>query len=604
MSKYTIIDGSRILILPTLTSDTPSSVILEIADSMRYKVDSSLTNNNYINGLWEGINNYTGIDLSVDLKTLEPEPNYDNMSNVAKLVSSDVQEWPLDALLIAFKHLMEFHGVLKTNKLDRRFTVGKKTPSNPLTYDVCMLYKICLHFNVPTTRATTIEEMEEIARLCLTPRIELINMIVNKSRTPKWVPNESLVTTSYDSLFCDREVIYKMYKPTTHAEAVLMAKKIYNVNIYMADNPMQEYQHMMNVDSSKYEPRDNNMKTLMKRDPRWIDTNVNWMAPLLQYSNVKLREFATLEGFKRREDLKAPLESLNELSEKNHIYIGIHPYVDLNTTSTLIYQYAIEDVPSNDFVLTIGKTSEPKSLYLLTVSELGSFFESKGLFCLPHNPRYYFNDITISKLQTFCETNIQRIRYDSSQSLKDSPLLTLDRALKYINIQVEEVFTHIDKIKNLHETDKVLVESYLVGVMELAFYMRGWKIDGNDEYPLKTCQTQSMDDAIDSIELNYNTQHIKIYEMYNECVDELQDIIDGIYLMLKKDVDNKNIFVKSSSTEIGITLMERISIVKDNDNDNACIRLSSNYILYSVWFYMKECFDKEMFDVNDVDVIS
>ena len=57
--------------------------------------------------------------------------------------------------------------------------------------------------------------------------------------------------------------------------------------------------------------------------------------------------------------------------------------------------------------------------------------------------------------------------------------------------------------------------------------------------------------------------------------------------MVKTDVDGKTTFVQSSSSEIGKTVVDRLSIIRDNENDNSCIRLSSNYLLYSGWYYLK-----------------
>lgn len=612
VNEYELIEGSRATMLDQLTMDTPFQVISEVAESMGYKVDTSLTSDNYIEGLSDGINDYLSrsdkISISINSETLEPKNEENNLSKVAKLVNSDEHNWTIVTLNAAFRHLLSFFMTSKIH-VSRDFEVGRKTPENPELYDACILYRICSHLNIPTTRHMTMDTMATIIRLYKTPRAELVNRVMNMSHRETYKPNPGEIKKTYNSLFKNGPILpifLAKYRPVNNEEAIAFAKNRYSINLDRAFSPHDEYIHMtsyMTGPSDTYIPRDPNMKHLVFRDKSWIIGNSTWLPSTLSASShVKLREFVQEEGFTHSIDLKDPHTSLGDLGDKNHIYWGIHPYLELSKITTLIYRETVKTADDLRNIVTIGKTNNPETLYVTTLDELTSFFSSNSGFCLPDSPCYYFNDVTINKLVVYCDRYIENAQETGVRDY--AHVIALKTTISTIKQIENDVHIHTDKIRNLGDEDKALVEKYLIMMRDLAYYMRGWKVGGNTDVPLISDNTQSEETELSIIETNYSNQLMKIQEVYGSCVNELNDIIDGIFLMLKMDKDGKAVFIKSCSDDVGKTLQDRLMIISNNDDDNACIRLSSNYILYTVWYYYNECFDVSLFDIDDVSFIS
>ena len=66
--------------------------------------------------------------------------------------------------------------------------------------------------------------------------------------------------------------------------------------------------------------------------------------------------------------------------------------------------------------------------------------------------------------------------------------------------------------------------------------------------------------------------------------------------------DWKNEFVKCQATDQGLTIGDRITIVKngESDNINSCIRMTSNVLGASYCFYCKLFKIPEKFDIKDL----
>ena len=601
--------------------NTPILVIAEMAESMGYKVDPTLTSPNYIQGLLDGIENYQTrvhgrIEFILDKESKMPLQENDNLAKIAKFVNSDNHDWTLNALNQAFQHLVLFFQQTKT-RYEIDFKPGRKTPQCPMNYDACMLYKICLSRGLTTHRNMSLQDMSELIALYNTSKQDLIQMILKQKGRGiclPWDPQREVDSTSqtYRSFFQNgdiRTIFLNKYQPMDHSEAVVFAQIRFGINIFNALSPLDEYKHMSGqaIDSlgQNYHPQDLSMKKLLSRDPSWILPSPDkWISPLLKsYKPFKLRSLAQLEGYRESEDLIRPEESLGELSEKNHIYLGIHPFIRLDKIETLIFRDRIESVQdSEDILISLGKTAHPGDLSVLTLNELCDWFESEKSFCLPNNRYYYFNDVTVAKLCTMCETSMKEHRGRQQEIPKS--IWRMYGLISSIRQLESDVYDHIEKIKRLPADDQDSFKLYLSMIKDLAYYMRGWRVGGNEDAPLDSNQTQTDQGDFSEIEKNCSFQFLAIAEVYNNWSQEIRDLMDRIFLMVQKEKDGQSIYIKSNSQEVGRTLVEKLNIVKEDNNDNSCIRLSSNYILYTVWFYYKECFGEELFPMAKVSFIS
>ena len=58
-------------------------------------------------------------------------------------------------------------------------------------------------------------------------------------------------------------------------------------------------------------------------------------------------------------------------------------------------------------------------------------------------------------------------------------------------------------------------------------------------------------------------------------------------IMIKKKIDNKEIYICSANIDDGITILDKLKIVKKIDSPYSCIRTSSNKLLGTYIFFMK-----------------
>lgn len=602
------IEATRVFLIKEIDEDTPYRVILEIAESMGYKVDYIINYKKYIDCFIQVIEDYMNNPdrktLLVDLKTNHPVREPRNLADAAKLINSDDHYWDINSLNLAMNHLVTFD----PEKIDKDFKIGKKTPENPLNYDMSMLYKICKHYNLKTCRGSTIKDLGKMVKYRTYSYEQLVDRLMRGKNKRK---NETLDQLCYDFFQIDtRNLFIKRFLPMTDQEAITIILFEYGINIYYAKKPLKEYHHIKknfkNIES--YVPSDNRLLRIFNRDKRWIFSNEMWIPQLINsYSPMAIIKLAENEGFSD-EDLLDSKVSLLSLDTSTHIYLGIHPFYDKTNLETFtifnIENAEDQNIENGDYLLTIGKTKHPCTLFLTTITELINHFTSVKNFLIPGDvARYYFNATAITKLKNFCKKRIDFL-LENNEPILNEPVRILKNLIDDISLSEKNLNNHMEKIKKLTSEDQEHIKTYLFYIMELAFYMRGWKVDGNDEYPLVSEKTQTSPDSFDQIERNYEEQYMKINNLYSTLLTEVTDIIDSIYLLDIKRVGDKVDFVRVKNPEVGTTIMEKLIIIKENSNDNACIRLSSNYILYTVYHYYKECFGETLFDIEKVSPIS
>lgn len=590
------VEGSKLLIIPYIDNNAPSCVVYDVADSMRYKVDKKLKSDAYIDGLLNGISIYSD-DRKIKI-IVSPDGNLEdtneNLSVVAKLINPKCQ-WDKKSLQRAFNHYIE---IRKTKSCDiTNVEIGDKTPENPLSYDSSILYRLCYFSKLDTHRDMDVYDMYELLKLNNRDKSDVINelMKLKKNKNGKNVWDRKKVEKKvYEELF-PRDInkrYIQTYNPLTHEEAIVMARVGYKVNISYSSSPLDEYFSLRN-NIENYVPSDKILLDIFKRDPRYIiNTQIYWCPYTLHtYSSISKKTLAINEG-----DSSVDLD---ELTDKLHIWIGIHPLVPLTKTKTLLYftdftQSDSSDSEYDDNFFTIGNLNNISSLYVVTSIELNSLFSKNKSFSLPNNTNYYFPEICIEKLLIWC---------DNDKGTIDSPSYNLKNTINYIK-NLDSVNNHIITIGKLCEKDKEDIKNYLYHIMELAFYMRGWKVGNNKDLPLTSEQTQTYSHELEKIEKLYIEKYLEIDKYYNGLSEEIKNIVKTIYLMKRVEIDDETKIVRSTSSNMGLTIMERLVIVMKGEEENSCIRLSSNYLLYSVWYYISSIYNEIPFDLKSLSHIS
>jgi hypothetical protein len=571
--KYEKMLGNRLCIVGSINKDTPACVIMEIAESMRFKLDRRLISDDYISALMKGIrhnikfdNIGVNINLNIDGSLVRDD---DNLSNVARLLNSDLHTWDIDTLEEAFEHLIEYgYGDGSISNLDDLGEYGRKTPHKPLSMDACMLYKHCLLHSIRCHRWQKEEDMYLRLKCSIMDKGELVELLcMNACRGREWKRDIDLMSGVNNGVFSSMTSLLHAFTPRSHEESIYLSIKLYNLDISYANNPSKVYKELtkmlrsfedeadengrqINTDLSLYEhegfvesaieeAEDNNLLSLWKRDNRWLKTDK-------QYTS-------------------------NIISDIVDIYEGIHPLVSFSVEFTYISKDRICDIDEKLF--TIGKLSEPNELYVLSVSELSDTFFHRGYFSAPHDANIIFNSSSVLMLRTIPELSVVISHIDNNYN----------HLIKFIN-RMDEC------------DDSTIIRKYIIGVRNLAFIMRGW--NGDDDLPLKSIDT--ITDDYDKVEELYADQSRDNAAIYNNMSPSDQQIVDDIPLMTKVG----DTFVRVINDNVGTTLSSKIKIIEDNQDENACIRLSSNYLLETCWYFLDEVYDEVSFDINEMSNIS
>ena len=139
--------------------------------------------------------------------------------------------------------------------------------------------------------------------------------------------------------------------------------------------------------------------------------------------------------------------------------------------------------------------------------------------------------------------------------------------------------------------------------MECGMYMRGWKVV-SDNYPLSEKSTQIRESNAVEIETNVHKSVKDVFDYLDNFTPEIKKMLMG--LPLYKRTNDKE-FIISPDPDDGNSIFERLQFVISGDkhkNMKSCIRLSSNIILNTVYFYMTSLGLNEPFNINDLDYIS
>jgi hypothetical protein len=166
----------------------------------------------------------------------------------------------------------------------------------------------------------------------------------------------------------------------------------------------------------------------------------------------------------------------------------------------------------------------------------------------------------------------------------------LDKAKKLIDTKVRELKLKISKVS---PEIKDKIDKFFRQSMEMGLYMRGWKIQDNSLYPLKSEDTIVIsEEGINDLKVHENT--VKAYEYSKETLNELpSDISESIRslhtLRFSKGEKAYRIFglnFKGTRVYHDETLVKCMgNIYGGYFGKDSCIRSNSNWILYSSCWY-------------------
>ena len=664
---------------------TPIVVILEIAKSLGIIYDKTkLENSSYIDDIILTINSISESKMS----NVIIGNNYSStdLQYIARFVNSSSKiTWRKSELIKAFNHLLLFYNINIPPKFnDNKWNFGSKTTDNPYSYNAMMLYKICLYYTLYIDRNTTIEIMSQSIRLLdedinilknnitsiievlpktslislltspltyITPKIndnkdniEYIDKIEEKFSIPSINPDniDINIMNEYDNNLNDNMLI--RINPINQYESIILAARVYFINLTECKNPFIEYKEMLKFDVkniNQYIPIDKNFKKRYMKNPLYFNVKKTYAYKIPSlYNENDIIKFLKNEGYDERDILNdTPINLLHIARLTSTFHIGRHP--NSNNKQTLISLDDIDDIDSNNLI-SYG-ISESIDIITFSIDELIDNMINTKTFVLPHNPKERFSQQSLKKLKCICNSFLPGVNHinniynniDSAvNNFRTNPIESFRLMFTTINgintiprqnynynytenmikykklletIELVEQYDLIStdyanrfRLEYINSNDKDLFINVLTKLLHCGAYMRAWKV-GSEEIPITSNQCIYDISRQGEIDLNV-TKAIKEYEKY--VLSTKNDLFINLPLMKLLKEDGKIKFQASTSYEEGITVADRLSIVKDGKEIYSCIRTSSNFFMYTVYYFTIAIGLQPPFNIHELTYIS
>jgi len=624
---------TRLSITGGVTLSTPIIVLKEIADAHAISYhEESVSDKKYLTQLINTIN-------TTNVKAIKEPYDMKDYGAIARFVNKNYQ-WKKSVLLQAFNFLLSIPNNLTNIYLD--FNYGPQTPDHPTSLNACALYAICKANKIITCGETTLNEMASNIKLLFSlkdPNInhsirttihdalmyggcenyQLINMlnVIDPERSFKLMQtrehptsffninnNTVRVVIDYDDL---RNVANQIRTrsgrslPRTHTEAVAMAAIFYKMDISKVKNPLAEYQELTRT---PYFPIDRDLAKRLQisnshfdsiLNPR-LDKNFNPELPYELYDEIDLNALCVDEGYLNSDIIEEGTYTLLQSAYLYSTFLHGKQTTPINNQNTMLDDYDELDYHS---VLMYGERNGEMRFY--TYTELRDAFTTFKRFQKPDGNNETFPDKLINKLFVLC-TKDQRIE-ESNENFKER--IDLGYEIDRIRLYLQNDHSHIKDFVILFETSDSNTRNKIVEFMglllESAMYMRGWT--GEGRYPLTAMETSSEESDQPNIALRVTESIRKIDKSLEDLSDisaNLGNVIKDLPLMFYNS-RNGELSVSTNSEE-GLTIYERINIVKGGENGSiqSCIRMSSNRFASSAYYYMKLMSIEVPFEISQV----
>ena len=588
--KFKMICLSRLTITNIISVNTPECVLLEIAEAhgLIY-TDDQFKSKNFLNEIIMEI-------LSQKQITIK-SVNASNVRMVARFINAE-RTWNMKSLKLALAFLLKFTGNLDPKQnIDETFSVGKQTPENPQNINACMLFRICIYHNIYTSNKTTIQEMESCVRMLFVDKTELYsyamahitqgkashNELINFLRTRPSLKTANLteiperehvdISETIDRLNSSN-YLYSTHIPVSDFEAVVLGWKRFGIDLGYSKTPVLEYQVIMNVDNvftSSYVPVDPWMRHwyLINKDMFNINKTLCISLPYEYYHYDILHKMVISEGY----TISGKQSIYNTLME---IPIRLTFYNKMLPKSQTIDNITLEELHEIPESERIWYGSSLENLELTSVNTLIRLFETNQNFKDPwHNDKMLSRE-AIRKLSGI-------INNDKLYNLITSLEIQRDN----INPLVTDLMMHADKESAL---------GVLQLLLEYGMYMRAWKGPGYD-YPVGEALLEN-----NRVKVWENAKTIFAAEAkYTKRVREsdVGYLIDSLPLVQYCGGE----FQESISTVTGLTIRDRIDIIKsgtETNNMESCVRMSSNWIVWSAYKYLTVIGHQPNFRASDL----
>jgi len=625
-------------IIGDVTLDTPFFIIEYILHVMNSEINNNYIGvDSYYQNAIDEINNHNFHEIILDDKNLE-DSDLRKIRCFISPVKTKVQ-WYNDALLDGLNHLNHYN--IKNKEFPplnkNKILFGAKTSISPFSLNELIVYAICKRNGYKCERYTTYHELcfyiqklneknEKNLKNSLLHNINSMNnndiiklyynisnetkindisdtFIISNKKENKFKFDENLFEMTTESFINKLKYLAKI-KPSSNYEAIIIALNVYNIDITESSHPIRELE---NLSKRKYIPYCPNFSMKYNINPDIYNTNKTWCKNLSSiYKREQLLNFVEEEGVEESNGMTT--RDINSYLKSSHsifnFYFGRHP--DCNETSTIIYMEPINDILDEELICC-GNLKTKKLLYT-TFSELYEYFNSEKMYIDLTKERNPIDEIAIKKLKRQCKLmmiNSDKKIYEDLLKLFED----LDIAKNLIDLNVRQLK---DLLIDADPEVKNNVDLFFRKCMEMGLYMRGWTINDNKIFPLKSESTVIYEGDV-------GLNNIKIHENTIISYEESKDILNLLPVLISNKIktlhtlrfskSNKgyklfNMIFKGTRVYYDETLVDCMGkIYCGISNDDGCIRKLSGWILYtSCWYRFLFGFDVP-FSMDEIDDI-
>nr|QBK90443.1 MAG: uncharacterized protein LCPAC103_01240 [Pithovirus LCPAC103] len=562
---------SRLKIIGEISASTPISVLLEVAGSHGIAIpDEAILNTNQgRNSLIKYLEQTTipiiGTVDSDDISGVEA-------AYLARFINHQVS-WNLPALKRCFNFMKKF---LTIDPVDLTWDEimslepAPQIPKRPRRLNACMLYRLCKERYInpgPQASLSYMKLLIELSRVTVdklgilisgaldeqtdlpTTKLELLALI---AQLPEAVVREQLMVNRTQLLTTVKDQLI----PNNRVEAIYLAFNL-GVDLTGADSPIQEY-FKLKANPDGYLKLKQAKCKCPELESMDIYKRYNPLIPFDWYPPTAVNNFIKLAGYN---SVANPEELIQLTYLSTTFYMGIAPLVS-NTETPIAYDLVAE----LDSAEAVSYGIIGSAMTVLSVEELHDSFKTTSSFI--RSDGKYYSELAISKLGLI------------SPCLRS--LITEIRGFQ----KVEDA--HVCNLKVVHETARSAAEDIsaaLTAILELAMYMRGW--DGKAEFPIGSSPVK---DAV-ALQERVSVKLVVFQERAHS--NDNWNLVSHLPLRLYKAGN----FVKSSDAE---TITKRLTTVSQGDEVAACIRISSNWLASSAYFYQRCLGQPASFDIANM----
>lgn len=488
---------------------------------------------------------------------------------------------------------------------DDQWELGSPTP-HTFKIELGLVYRFLLQRGYQPHYEASIDELWKIAQWTNLPKDRLRSMcfhslyqsdkktlinllLVGEGLTPsstltdfsseEYKPDHFYLTQQIEN-FYELSYLQKTYRPLYDSGAVICAALNFRIDLLWSKDPSADYYRLRQYGTKEFHFQDPQLDDIYHRNGRFFSLDFTFRpfySPL--YYPEGIDTLLTQYGLSNT----ATYEDLVSESVSETFYSGPLPHTTSKETSILCEEIAA--LPYGE-LFYYGSLDD---LQPLSLNEIYSNMSIRNNFSNPLRTNENYRDTAIIRLKELLK--VPPSFHPLSPSTSQLYQRTLDQIEKIISWNKDDP-TLLRQIKRW--TGRKEIKAFWEELTKLGFFMRGWK-GGEHPWPIKSIETQSLPTEFDLLEKNVHEQLI-VVKRYFDDYPALQDFPLYIYKCDK--------YERSSSSEEGLTIFERLNIISQSESLNSCIRISSYWLLSSAHKYMIMFGIPVSFSIREVDYIS